>query len=246
VPVFLLLGVVWAAVLIPPLLQARREARPIASIRSFRSQLWSLQRATPTYGDVYGAYDDAYDDTYGAYGDAAYGAAVDGGVDVHVLPDTGDRRGADVSTGAVGAVHAFAPERRRGGPGVAPGAPQGVTPGVAPGVVGSVVRSPDDGVPGGLAGASAVAAQRAYAYRRRRQVLATLVLVAAGTTAGAVLAGGAWVVAAAAVGTLLVTYMGLLVRRGRREAERLQKVRYLTPIRAPRPSVVVIGSGAAH
>ena len=62
--VFLLLGVVWAAVLVPPWLQARREARPIASIMSFRSQLWSLQRATPHYGaDVYTAYgDDAYDD----------------------------------------------------------------------------------------------------------------------------------------------------------------------------------------
>ena len=47
-------------------------------------------------------------------------------------------------------------------------------------------------------------------------------------------------------GTLLVAYLGLLVRRGRREAERAQKVRYLTPIRAPRPSVVVIGSGAVR
>ena len=47
-------------------------------------------------------------------------------------------------------------------------------------------------------------------------------------------------------GTLLVAYLGLLVRRGRREVERVQKVRYLTPIRAPRPSVVVIGSGAAR
>ena len=206
-PVFLLLGVVWAAVLVPPLLQARREARPIASIRSFRSQLWSLQRATPTYGDAYGVYGDAYPDAY----DDTYG-------------DT---------DGAIAAVHPFAPGSRHGGP-------------VAPGVAGAVVRTPDDGVPGGLAGASAVAAQRAYAYRRRRQVLATLVLATAGMTAGAVLAGGAWVAAAAVAGTLLVTYLGLLARRGRREAERLQKVRYLTPIRAPRPSVVVIGSSAGH
>lgn len=62
--VFLLLGVIWAAVLVPPWLQSRREARPIASIMSFRSQLWSLQRATPQYGaDVYTAYgDDVYED----------------------------------------------------------------------------------------------------------------------------------------------------------------------------------------
>jgi hypothetical protein len=217
VPVFLLLGVVWAAVLVPPLLQARREARPIASIRSFRSQLWSLQRATPTYGDAYEGYDDAYADGY----------ADDGASDVHVLPGTGE----------VAAVYPLAPERRQGRQG---------RPGVSPGVVGTVVRSADDGVPGGFAGASAIAAQRAYTYRRRRQVLATLFVVAAGTITGAVLAGGPWVVAAGVAGTLLVTYVGLLVRRGRREAERLQKVRYLTPIRAPRPSVVVIGSGAAH
>ena len=60
------------------------------------------------------------------------------------------------------------------------------------------------------------------------------------------LLGGAWIVAAGVAGTLLVAYLALLVRRGRREAERAQKVRYLTPIRAPRPSVVIIGSGAAR
>jgi hypothetical protein len=65
-------------------------------------------------------------------------------------------------------------------------------------------------------------------------------------SAGAVVLGGAWIVAAAGSGTLLVAYLGLLVRRGRREVERAQKVRYLTPIRAPRPSVVIIGSGAAR
>ena len=55
--VFLLLGVVWAAVLVPPWLQSRREARSVASISSFRSQLWSLQRATPHYdADTYTTY----------------------------------------------------------------------------------------------------------------------------------------------------------------------------------------------
>ena len=44
----------------------------------------------------------------------------------------------------------------------------------------------------------------------------------------------------------VVAYVGLLVRRGRIEAERARKVRYLSPIRAPRPAVVIIGSGAAR
>ncbi|HKY68889.1 MAG TPA: hypothetical protein VJM49_21045, partial [Acidimicrobiales bacterium] len=121
--VFLLLGVVWAAVLVPPWLQARREARPIASIMSFRSQLWSLQRATPTYGDTYAAYGDAY----AAYDDAY---ADDVEVDDAVLV------GAGVSAGAA-AVHTLDAHRRTAAP-------------VAPGVVGAVVRSPDDGAPGGL------------------------------------------------------------------------------------------------
>ena len=211
--VFLLLGVVWAAVLVPPWLQARREARPIASIMSFRSQLWSLQRATPTYGDAYVSDEDVYDDD--VLDDAALVTA-----------------GVGAITGPTAAVHTL-DARRPAGP-------------VAPGVVGAVVRSADDGAPGGLAGASAVAARRAGAYRRRRQVLGLLVLAVAGTAVPAVLVGGPWVAGAGVAGTLLVAYVSLLIRRGRREAERTQKVRYLTPIRAPRPSVVVIGSGAAR
>ena len=209
--VFLLLGVIWAAVLVPPWLQARREARPIASIMSFRSQLWSLQRATPVYGDAAYDVDGAYE-TYGADEDA----------------DPGDETGEGAVSSAGAAVHAF--------PAAA----------VAPGIVGAVVRSPEDGAPRGLPGVAATAARRAHAFRRRRQILALLVVLTAGVTAPAVLLGGPWIVAAASAGTLLVTYLALLVRRGRHEAERAQKVRYLTPIRAPRPSVVVIGSGAVR
>jgi hypothetical protein len=58
--------------------------------------------------------------------------------------------------------------------------------------------------------------------------------------------GGTWWVAPGVAGGLLVTYLSLLVRRQRRLAEQAQKVRYLTPIRAPRPAVVVLGSGAAR
>lgn len=208
--VFLLLGVIWAAVLVPPWLQSRREARPIASIMSFRSQLWSLERATPTYGA----------DTYTTYGDDAY----DGD-----LVDDIESEGAQ--------VHAFDTDRR----------PAAATA-IAPGIVGAVVRSPSDGLAAGVTSApvAAVMHRRALAYRRRRQILSALVLLTAAGVAPAVLLGGPWIIAAAAAATLLVAYLGLLIRRGRHEAERVQKVRYLTPIRAPRPAVVVIGSGAVR
>lgn len=204
--VFLLLGVIWVAVLLPPWLESRRESRSIASIMSFRSQLWSLQRATPQFGL----------DSYGVYGDEEY---------------------EDVAESEDAEVHAL--ELRRG---------DGVTGAVAPGVIGAVIRPPSDGLGGRSVSAlsAAVHQRRALAYRRRRRVLAFLLLATAAGSAGAVVLGGAWVVAAAGSGTLLVAYLGLLVRRGRREVERAQKVRYLTPIRAPRPSVVIIGSGAAR
>ena len=94
---FLLLGVIWAIVLVPPWLQSRREARPIASIMSFRSQLWSLERATPHYGaDAYGSYgDDAYDDTYGS----------------DTYASTPTRRGVGDDTGESPRLHAFEPGR---------------------------------------------------------------------------------------------------------------------------------------
>lgn len=199
--VFLLLGVIWAAVLVPPWLQARREARPIASMMSFRSQLRSLQAATPAYDDAY-PVDDLVD--------------VDAGVDA-TWTDAGW-----TDTGAAGpAVRSLAP--------------------VPPHHGGPVPRAPV-----AISRSTAVAARRARAFRRRRRVLSLLVALTAGAAWPAAVAGGAWVPAAVAVGTLLVAYVVLLVRYGRREVERAQKVRYLTPIRAPRPSVVVIGRGAAR
>jgi hypothetical protein len=45
--VLVILGVIWAAVLLPPYLQNRRESRPGDSIASFRHQLSVLERATP-------------------------------------------------------------------------------------------------------------------------------------------------------------------------------------------------------
>jgi hypothetical protein len=214
VVVFLLLGVIWAAVLVPPWLQSRREARPIASIMSFRSQLWSLQRATPNYGlDTYAAYDD---DSY---------------------DDLADDELADGSVGGGAQVHAFDAGQR-----VPPVAS------MAPGVIGAVVRSPADGAHARTTSvlSAAVMHRRALAYRRRRQILSVLLLLAAGGVAPAVLLGTQWIVAESVAAALLLAYVGLLVRWGRREVERVQKVRYLTPIRAPRPAVVIIGSGAAR
>ncbi|MDP1818415.1 MAG: hypothetical protein Q8K58_00800 [Acidimicrobiales bacterium] len=45
--VLVILGLIWAAVLLPPYLQNRREHRPGDSIASFRHQLAVLERATP-------------------------------------------------------------------------------------------------------------------------------------------------------------------------------------------------------
>jgi hypothetical protein len=66
------------------------------------------------------------------------------------------------------------------------------------------------------------------------------------SVAPAVLLGGAGWIGLAVAGGLLLTYLVLLVRRRRRLAERLQKVRYLAPIRAPRPAVVVLGTGTGR
>ncbi|MDQ3756373.1 MAG: hypothetical protein M3394_00765 [Actinomycetota bacterium] len=45
--VLLFLAVIWAAVLVPPMLRARAEGRPADSIGNFRHQLSVLQRAAP-------------------------------------------------------------------------------------------------------------------------------------------------------------------------------------------------------
>lgn len=45
--VLLILAVIWAAVLIPPLLRARAEGRPADSIGNFKHQLHVLERAAP-------------------------------------------------------------------------------------------------------------------------------------------------------------------------------------------------------
>ena len=49
VVVFVILAVIWGAVLLPPYLQNRRESRPGDSIASFRAQLSVLERTSPGY-----------------------------------------------------------------------------------------------------------------------------------------------------------------------------------------------------
>jgi hypothetical protein len=83
-------------------------------------------------------------------------------------------------------------------------------------------------------------------YRRRRRVLAVLAGLACASVAPAVVLGGAWWVVQGATGGLLVTYLSLLVQRQRRLIEQARKVHYLAPIQAPRPPVVVLGSGVAR
>ena len=201
---FLLLGVIWAAVLLPPWLQSRREARPTASMVTFRRQLWSLARTSPGYRPVYtnaftGYEDDDYD---GGLADELY----DGGDDGAAGPARGIGRLPDGDE----------LDRRR-----------------APGSTGSALASPRAAATGG-------------SYRRRRHILTGLAVLAVGSVAPAVLLGGAGWIGSAVAGGLLLTYLGLLVRRQRRLAERLQKVRYLAPIRAPRPAVVVLGTGTGR
>jgi len=98
----------------------------------------------------------------------------------------------------------------------------------------------------GNAPASPRAAAAGGSYRRRRHILGGLTVLAMASVAPAVLLGGAGWIGLAVAGGLLLTYLVLLVRRRRRLGERLQKVRYLAPIRAPRPAVVVLGTGTGR
>jgi hypothetical protein len=204
---FLLLGVIWAAVLLPPWLQSRREARPTASMVTFRRQLWSLARTSPGYRPV-------YTDAFSGYEDDDYD------YDGHLadeLHDGDDDGGAAGLAGGIGRLPDGDELARRR----------------APGSTGSAPASPRAAATGG-------------SYRRRRHVLTGLTVLAIGSVAPAVLLGGAGWIGPAVAGGLLLTYLGLLVRRQRRLAERLQKVRYLAPIRAPRPAVVVLGTGTGR
>jgi hypothetical protein len=219
--VFLLLGVIWAVVLVPPWLQSRRESRPTASINTFHRQLWMLERTSPgrattrrarvgavaAYGPPARGLPAAYDDEL-AYGDDAYD-------DGYVTGD-GDGRSDTYVDGFDPAFHD---------------------------------RADDDWIDGHdvVDRSTAGSAAPAGGYRRRRQVLSVVFAAAVVTLVPALAVGGTvpWA-AQAAADVLLVGYVALLVRRRRVVIERDEKVRYLAPIRAPRPAVVVLHGGAAH
>lgn len=111
--VLVLLGVIWAAVLVPPWLHSRREAQPAASIRVFRRQLWRLGEG-PVAGarrERYGAVRFVSDDGAVAFGpggtpararfDDLVDADIVGGVRLAADPDGEfgggyDRDGGDV------------------------------------------------------------------------------------------------------------------------------------------------------
>jgi hypothetical protein len=212
VPAFLLLGVIWAAVLLPPWLQSRREARPNASMLTFRRQLWSLARTSPGYRPM-------YTDEFGGYHNDYADDLPDDVAGESYAGD--DDRGAARLAGARGRLSygdELARRRAQGSTGSGPGHPP----------------------------ASPRAAAAGGSYRRRRHILSGLTVLAIASVAPAVLLGGAGWIGLAVAGGLLLTYLALLVRRQRRVAERLQKVRYLAPIRAPRPAVVVLGTGTGR
>jgi hypothetical protein len=216
VPAFLLLGVIWAAVLLPPWLQSRRDARPNASMLTFRRQLWSLARTSPGYRPMYTDAFAGYDDDYA--GEHADDYVDDMADQSYASDDDGGPAGPAGGRGRLSYGDELARRRTRG----------------------------STGTGSGHAPATPRAAAAGGSYRRRRHILSGLTVLAIASVAPAVLLGGAGWIGLAVAGGLLLTYLVLLVRRRRRLAERLQKVRYLAPIRAPRPAVVVLGTGTGR
>jgi uncharacterized membrane protein YfcA len=100
----------------------------------------------------------------------------------------------------------------------------------------------DDDTPGGMSGGVS-----RRALRRRRQVFFLLLSAVVGSLGALLLlrTGEAVVVHAGSL-VLFTGYVTLLVRHHQRALEQVTKVRYLSPIRAPRPAVVVLRSGTAR
>jgi hypothetical protein len=271
--VLVLLGVIWAAVLIPPWLQNRRNSRPAATMHSFHRELWALgrtgpagRRATP-YGAVRFVSDDGRT-TYGPVRDDL--DLVEDDVDVlvdHLAPRATAERRARLAEGGLGYEPAYVADDLDDDHLVL-----GVDDDWLPDepVVagdGTVVHRADWGDAGldpasagarrwaeraprrrpGAVPARATARRRAAAYQRRRRVLFVLtVAVVATLTWALVLDLTALWAAHVVADTLFLSYLTLLVQRGRRTSERVDKVRYLAPIEAPRPAVVVLHGGAAR
>jgi hypothetical protein len=281
--VLVLLGVIWAAVLVPPWLKGRREAQPAASIRVFRRQLWRLGQG-PVAGarrERYGAVRFVSDDGAVAYGPGGTLARAEHAdrvsqhfegvdrlerLDLEALaaPSAVDVYGDEYASEAYDEVYdGLDDEAVEAGLGYGSAARRTTRARTADG--GVITLEPDwsSAGPREVAGSAArrwaernpqmvgpetvrstAAARnraRARAYRRRRQVMALLLITVAVTLAWALVLGypGLWV-AQVVADALLVGYVTLLVRLRRRSTERADKVRYLAPIEAPRPAVVVL------
>jgi len=97
-------------------------------------------------------------------------------------------------------------------------------------------------VDGGPSSAQRLASRTAL--RRRRQIFSSLLvgLVISLVVAAVLRTPAAWG-AHVAITVLFVSYITLLFRHHQRVVEQVAKVRYISPIRAPRPAVVVLRSG---
>ena len=183
---------------------------------AFRRQLWSLARTSPGYRPMYTDAFGGYDD--GSADDRAGDRADDMADESYAGGHDAGAAGPAGGRGQLRYGDELARRRARGSTGSGSG------------------NSP----------ASSRAAAAGGSYRRRRHILGGLTVLAMASVAPAVLLGGAGWIGLAVASGLLLTYLVLLVRRRRRLGERLQKVRYLAPIRAPRPAVVVLGTGTGR
>jgi hypothetical protein len=105
----------------------------------------------------------------------------------------------------------------------------------------------DDAPGGGGMGAGPGAGVSRAALRRRRQVFFFLLSAVVGSLGALVLLRSTEVLYVHIGSLVLFTgYVTLLVRHHQRATEQVSKVRYLSPIRAPRPAVVVLRSGTAR
>lgn len=217
--VLLILAAIWAVVLIPPWVRSRREVKPARSMVSFQRRLSSLERAMP-YGYAYA-------------GDMDLDASSPDGLG----PGAGDD---DPAGGARADLHWDHPDDAEA---TAPAVAELTSLAGSRGASGSVARlQPREAELGTerLSAAGRAASSRVALHRRRQIFFLLLVSVVASLGVAAALnAVTAWAVHAT-FSLLFLSYVFLLVRHHQRALDRAAKVHYLTPVRAPRPAVVVL------
>jgi len=282
--VLVLLAVIWAAVLIPPWLQGRREARPTATIRSFHRQLFLLGQAAPDTGPTALEAPARFRRTTAPYSAVRFVGDDRGDVLLHderrdgVAPRRRFGAGEDLGYDRDGVGHVdelddldryddevarhtgygpdeaydledlgYDPREAEAREAAALSATYGLPAASARRWAQRAPRHPVANGAGRVGARPGTTRRRTEAYRRRRRVLAVLAASVVITLVWALVlqVTAAWAIQAVA-DLLLVSYLGLLARRGRRAAEQADKVRYLAPIEAPRPAVVVLRGGVAR